>query len=91
MAGSICPLNKIMNFVTINSDSEITIRQIMHYLKLLNKYETLDKQKAFDTVNHEIFLSKLKHYRIKGTSYNWFNLFLCERMQYTLIKERKRL
>ena len=51
----------------------------------------LDLQKAFDTVNHEIFLSKLKHYGIKGTSYNWFKLFLCERIQYTLIKESEYL
>ena len=27
------------------------------------------------------------NYRIKGTFYNWFKLFLCERMQGTLIKE----
>ena len=47
----------------------------------------LDLEKAFDTVNHEILSSKLKHYGIKGTSYNWFKSFLCERIQYTLIKE----
>ena len=47
----------------------------------------INLQKAFDTVNHEILLSKLKHYRIKATSYNWFKLILCERMKCTLIKE----
>ena len=47
----------------------------------------LDLQKAFGTVNHEILLSKLKHYGIKGTLYNWFKSFLCERMLYTSIKE----
>ena len=47
----------------------------------------LDLQKAFGTVNHETLLSKLKRYGIKGTLYNWFKSFLCERIQYTLIKE----
>ena len=49
----------------------------------------LDLQKAFDAVNHEILLSKLKHYEIKETLYNWFEPFLYERMQHTLIKESK--
>ena len=47
----------------------------------------LDLQKAFDTVNHEIFLKKLEYYGIKGTSYNWFQSFLCGRMQFTQIKD----
>ena len=47
----------------------------------------LDLQKAFDTVNHEILLKKLEYYGIKGTSYNWFQSFLCGRMQFTQIKD----
>ena len=49
----------------------------------------LNLKKVFDTVNHEILLSKLKHYGIKGTSYNLFKSFLCKRLEYTLIKESK--
>ena len=47
----------------------------------------LDLQKAFDTVNHEILITKLKHYGIRGASYKWFQSFLCQRLQYTQIKE----
>ena len=47
----------------------------------------LDLQKAFDTVNHEILLEKLKYYGIKETSYNWFKSYLCETLQYTQIKD----
>ena len=47
----------------------------------------LDLQKAFDTVNHEILLTKLKHCGIRGASYKWFQSFLCQRLQYTQIKE----
>ena len=41
----------------------------------------------FDMVNHEILLTKLTHYRIRGASYKWFQSFLCQRLQYTQIKE----
>ena len=47
----------------------------------------LNLQKAFDTVNHGILLTKLKHYGIRGTSYKWFQPVLCERLQYNLIIE----
>ena len=39
----------------------------------------------FDTVNQNILLAKLKHYGIKGTSFDWFKSFICDRVQYTSI------
>ena len=44
----------------------------------------LHLQKVFDTVNHGILLTKLKHYGIRGTSYEWFQSFLCDRLQYIM-------
>ena len=45
----------------------------------------LDLQKAFDTVNQNILLAKLKHYGIKGIGFDWFKSFICDRVQYTFI------
>ena len=42
-------------------------------------------KKAFDTVNHKIFLSKLNHYRIRGIANDWFKSFLVNTTQYTNI------
>ena len=47
----------------------------------------LDLQKRFHTLNHDILLIKLKYYEIRGTPYKWFQSFLCQRLQYTQIKE----
>ena len=41
----------------------------------------IDFTKAFDTVNHDILLRKLRHYGIRGTINDWFKDYLLNRTQ----------
>lgn len=70
-------------------------------VELINQIETnhknknhimgifLDLRKAFDLVNHDIMLSKLYHYGIRGESFNWLKTYLTGRTQCTFINNSK--
>ena len=57
-----------------------------------NKYTLgvfIDLSKAFDTVNHNILLKKLKLYGIENSDLKWFTSYLSRRKQYIEHKDIK--
>ena len=45
----------------------------------------IDFKKAFDTVDHNILLTKLENYDIRGLVYSWIHSYLNNRRQYVSI------
>ena len=48
---------------------------------VVNGVDLLDLQKAFDTVNHVMLLTKLRYYGIETATINWFTSYLENRQQ----------
>ena len=49
----------------------------------------LDLTKAFDTLNHNILLTKLNYYGIQNSTLNWFQSYLSIRQHYVEINQCK--
>ena len=45
----------------------------------------IDLRKAFDTVNHDILLTKLGHYGTRDSALLWFESYLSKRKQFVCI------
>ena len=75
-----------------NSNTSDAIIELLDnvYSSLDSKQSTnavyLDFSKAFNTVNHNILMSKLLHNGVRGVMQRWFESYLTNRKQYVSIR-----
>ena len=54
--------------------------------KLISSLLMIDLSKAFDTINHELLITKLSIYGVSPSSLKWFKAYLTSRRQYVRIE-----
>ena len=76
----------LSTFDALHVFSEKIYKTLDEKKSLLSIY--IDFSKAFDTVKHDILLSKLQHYGIRGIINDWFRDYLTNRTQSTKISDK---
>ena len=74
------PISCNITVTSLVDSTEFWYENIDH--KIVNLAIFLDLKKAFDTVNYEILLEKLKAYGIRELASDWFRSYLEARQQY---------
>ena len=68
----------LLDFITLSLDNKLTALALF-----------IDVSKAFDFVDHNILISKLQHYGIRGTALKWFESYLTSRYRLTTINNQR--
>ena len=79
--------NKQFGFQKANSTDHAIIQLADQLIESFNNNKFtigvfIDLSKAFDTVDHQILLKKLKHYGVVGINLKWFQSYLSNRKQF---------
>ena len=87
-----CLFKKQFGFRNAHSTSHALISITEEIRKALDNNEFscgvfLDFQKAFDTINHKILIYKLRHYDIRQETLSWFESYLTNRIQQTIVND----